>query len=110
LKTLIVCAIAALVFVVSIVFMPWSELGFTGNFPTWLNWLMQPLGVDKLFNEMLPIGNQIRDFLKNAGATKNFGDYAYSLFIGFALTAAAIAIILVGKEDAEEKTILPLKK
>lgn len=90
--------------------MPWSELGFTGDFPAWLNWLMQPLGVVKQFNSMVPIGNQITEFLTKQGATKNFGDYAYSLFIGFALTLAAIAIILVGKEDAEEKTILPLKK
>lgn len=109
-KALFVCAIAAAVFVVSIVFMPWSELGFTGNFPAWLDWLMQPLGVVKQFNDMLPIGDHLKEFLQKAGATKNFGDYAYSLFIGFALTLAAIAIILVGKEDAEEKTILPIKK
>ncbi len=39
------------------------------------------------------------------------GDYSYALVMGLALTIAGIAIILAGNEgEAEEKTILPLKK
>lgn len=39
------------------------------------------------------------------------GDYSYALVMGLALTVAGIAIIIAGNEgEAEEKTILPLKK
>jgi hypothetical protein len=32
------------------------------------------------------------------------------LFMGLAMVAAAIAIVIVGREEAEEKTVLPVKK
>jgi hypothetical protein len=38
------------------------------------------------------------------------GRYAYILFVAIALVAAAVAIILIGREDAEEKLVLPVKK
>jgi hypothetical protein len=30
--------------------------------------------------------------------------------MGLAITIAAIAIVMIGREDAEEKTVLPVKK
>ena len=38
------------------------------------------------------------------------GDYSYALVMGGAMVAAALAIMLIGKEEAEEKLILPVKK
>jgi len=101
--------LAVTCFLVSIVLLPWSELGFNGNFPDWLSWAMTPLGVASLFKD-IPWGQSIESFLKAQGAKANFGDYAYSLFMCVAITVAAVAIVLVGKEDAEEKTVLPIKK
>jgi len=40
----------------------------------------------------------------------HFGDYAYSFFLALALVVASIGIVLIGREEAEEKTILPVKK
>lgn len=40
----------------------------------------------------------------------NFPYYVYSVFLGLAMLAGAIAIQAVGREDSEEKTILPIKK
>jgi hypothetical protein len=108
-KDLLIFVLAAICFCVSIVLMPWSELGFTGDFPTWLAWAMGPLGVTAFFQQ-LPWGPHITQFLTEQGAKKNFGDYAYVLFMCAAMCAAAIAIVLIGKEEAEEKTILPIKK
>jgi hypothetical protein len=108
-KSILIPVLAALCLLVSIVLQPWSELGFNGNFPNWLSWAMTPLGVASMFKD-IPWGQPIETFLKAQGAKANFGDYAYSLFMCMAMTAAAIAIVLVGKEDAEEKTVLPLKK
>jgi hypothetical protein len=48
--------------------------------------------------------------LKKAGAESRFGDYAYSLVMGLAMVAAAIGIAAIGREEAEEKTVLPVKK
>ncbi|MBY0360103.1 MAG: hypothetical protein K2W82_19025 [Candidatus Obscuribacterales bacterium] len=41
---------------------------------------------------------------------KNFVYYAYALFLGLAMFAAALAIQAIGRYDAEEKTVLPVKK
>jgi len=40
----------------------------------------------------------------------NFQYYVYALFLGLAMTAAAIGINVVGREESEEKTVLPVKK
>jgi hypothetical protein len=108
-KVISIVILAAACFLVSIIFMPWSELNFTGNFPTWLAWATGPLGVTAFFHS-IPGGDSLTDFLKTQGAQKNFGDYAYVLFMGLAMVASAIAIVIIGREDAEEKTVLPVKK
>lgn len=38
------------------------------------------------------------------------GNYAYALTVFITMGIASLAIILVGREEAEEKTILPVKK
>jgi hypothetical protein len=104
-----IAILAAACFIVSVIFMPWSELNFTGDFPTWLAWVMGPLGVASFFHS-LPWGDSLKEFLSAQGAKTHFGDYAYALFMGVAMAVAAIAIVLVGREEAEEKTVLPIKK
>jgi hypothetical protein len=50
------------------------------------------------------------EFIKSDHAPDNLSDYAYALFLFLAMTAAAIAIVLIGKEDNSEKTVLQAKK
>lgn len=38
------------------------------------------------------------------------GEYVYSLMLGLALTAGALAVMTLGSEDEVEKTIIPEKK
>ncbi len=106
---ILVWIFAFLCFSVSIVLLPWSELGFNGHFPPWLAWAFDPIGLAAFFNS-IPGATAIEDLLKQQGAKDNFGNYAYALFMFAALILGAIAIVLIGREDAEEKTILPLKK
>jgi hypothetical protein len=100
---------ALAVLVLSVVFLVWSELGLNGNFPPWLAWALNPLGISKIYSD-LPWAKPLQDYLIAQGARSNFGDYAYCLFMGLAITIAAIAIVMIGREDAEEKTVLPVKK
>jgi hypothetical protein len=109
LKFIVIPILAVAALLVSVILMPWSELNFTGDFPTWLAWAMGPLGVAAFFHS-IPWGDQLKDFLLAQGAKTHFGDYAYALFMGLAMVAAAIAIVIVGREEAEEKTVLPVKK
>jgi hypothetical protein len=90
--------------------MPWSELNFTGNFPPWCAWALKPLGVSAFFNTYTQLGAQLQETLQAHGAENKFGDYAYVLMMAIAMVLAAVAIIIVGRDDAEEKTLLPTKK
>jgi len=108
-KFIVITILAAACLLVSLILMPWSELNFSGNFPTWLAWAMDPLGVASFF-QSLPWAGPLKEFLTAQGAKANYGDYAYALFMGLAMVAAAIAIVIVGREEAEEKTVLPVKK
>ena len=94
---------------VSLVFLPWSELNFTGDFPNWISAVTNYFGVDKRFAD-LATNKDLMDLVKASDAQHNLGDYAYSLFLFGVITASAIAIILVGKEDNAEKTVLEVKK
>lgn len=79
-----------------------------------VSWIQIP-GAQALFDSL---SKQILDILKFGGDLKdattgsnvNFPYYAYAVFLGLAMTAAAIAIQFVGREESEEKTILPVKK
>jgi hypothetical protein len=110
-KDLLIIGLAGLCLLLSLFLLPWAELGFNGAFPPWLLGVMQWLGVVALFDWLgkEPFAIQIHEFLTKQGAC-NFGDYAYSLFLFAALVAAAVAIILIGREDSEEKLLLPAKK
>lgn len=103
--------VLAAVCVSASVLMAWSELGYTGKFPEWIAWLMQPLGISAQFNQLSDgPGKELTEFLTKAGAKSNFGDYGYALFMFVAMCAAAIAIMIIGREDSEEKTVIPAKK
>jgi hypothetical protein len=94
--------------------MPWAELGMNGafdNWPLWLRWTSE--------HTHLPLPDYAAwagtaanwtAYLTKNGAEKNLGDYAYSLVMGVAMIAAAIGIAAIGREEAEEKTVLPVKK
>ncbi len=94
---------------ISLVFLPWAELNFTGDFPNWISAVTNYFNVNHIFNTM----GSIKDWLglfKPAHDQYNMGDYAYSLFLFAVITASAIAIILIGSEENMEKTVLEVKK
>jgi len=119
-KGIILLAFAGAVVAVSVL-MAWSELGFAGTLPDWLTDLTTRLGlhgtISGFFNSLTPsLGGDLTKYLQEKGvsvnpkSTASLGDYGYILFMGVALTIAGIAIMIIGKEDAEEKTVLPVKK
>lgn len=94
--------------------MPWAELGMNGtfdNWPLWLRWTSEHTGLHLPdYAAVSGLGADWTSYLQKNGADKNLGDYAYSLVMGLAMIAAAIGIAAVGREEAEEKTVLPVKK
>ncbi len=119
-KGIILLAFAGAVVAVSVL-MAWSELGFTGATPDWLTDLTSRIGlhgtIAGFFNSLTPtLGKELTDYLTGKGvsvnpkSTASLGDYGYILFMGVALTIGGIAIMIIGREDAEEKTVLPVKK
>lgn len=119
-KGIILLAFAGAVVAVSVL-MAWSELGFSGTLPDWLSDLTSRIGLHGLisesFNNLKPgMGADLTKFLEGKGvsvnpkSTASLGDYGYILFMGIALVIAGIAIMIIGKEDAEEKTVIPVKK
>jgi hypothetical protein len=119
-KGIIILAFAGAVVAVSVL-MAWSELGFAGTLPDWLTDLTTRLGVHGMisgfFNSLTPgLGKDLAEYLTGKGvsvnpkSTASLGDYGYILFMGLALTVAGIGIMIIGREDAEEKTVLPVKK
>lgn len=119
-KGIILLAFAGAVVAVSVL-MAWSELGFSGTLPDWLTDLTSRIGLHGLisesFNNLKPgLGGDLTKFLEGKGvsvnpkSTASLGDYGYILFMGIALVIAGIAIMIIGKEDAEEKTVIPVKK
>ena len=94
--------------------MPWAELGMNGafdNWPLWLRWISQHTGIHLPdYANAAGLASDWTSYLQKSGAEKNLGDYAYSLVMGLAMIAAAIGIAAVGREEAEDKTVLPVKK
>lgn len=91
-------------------FMPLSELGLinaTNQIPQQARELADSLG---LMNLCQAAYDTVMPTIKNAQNDPNFSYYVYSLFLGLAMVAAAIGINVVGREESEEKTILPIKK
>ncbi len=94
--------------------MPWAELGMNGSFenwPLWLRWISEHTGIMlPAYDSMANTAAGWTSYLQKNGADKNLGDYAYSLVIGVAMIGAAVGIAAIGREEAEEKTVLPVKK
>lgn len=94
--------------------MPWAELGMDASFqqwPEWLKWLSTNLNVPlPNYDFMNNYATEWTAHLKKAGAESRYGDYAYSLVMGLAMIASAIGIAAIGREEGEEKTVLPVKK
>lgn len=119
-KGIILLAFAGAVVAVSVL-MAWSELGFAGTLPDWLTDLTTRIGlhgmISGFFNSLTPtLGTDLTKYLQDKGvsvnpkSTASLGDYGYILFMGVALVVAGIGIMIIGKEDAEEKTVLPVEK
>jgi hypothetical protein len=72
--------------------MPWAELG------------LPPAG------PLAGLQTALMEAYGSAHKDPNFQYWIYSLFLALALIAAALANHIVGREDAEEKLILPIKK
>jgi hypothetical protein len=94
--------------------MPWAELGMNGSFdnwPLWLRWTAEhtPIRLPD-YAAVSGLGADWTSYLQKNGAEGHLGDYAYSLVIGIALIGSAIGIAAIGREDAEEKTVLPVAK
>jgi len=106
--------VGAIVCLVFTGLMPWAELGMTGAFdswPLWLRWTSEHTGlVLPNYAQAASLATDWTSYLKNNGAETNLGDYAYSLVMGIAMIGAAIGIAAIGREEAEEKTVLPVKK
>jgi hypothetical protein len=95
--------------------MPWAELGMNGSFdnwPLWLRWAAENTPLHSLpdYASVSGLGADWTSYLHKNGAESNLGDYAYSLVMGLAMIGAAIGIAAIGREEAEEKTVLPVKK
>lgn len=90
---IILVAFFSLVCLSMALLMPWAELGFPEPLPQ-LTKLRQALAVQ----------------LPGASDPQVFVYYVYSFFLGLALLSAAVGLWLEGREESEEKTILPVKK
>ena len=91
-------------------FMPLSELGLLNsphNVPPESNTWLQFPGIPQLVgfgrSSLLDVAHGVQN-------DPNFQFYAYFFFLGMALIAASVALIIVGREEPQEKTVLPIKK
>jgi hypothetical protein len=128
-KGIVIGILALACLVLSVVFQPWAEMGF-GVDPNELatdsllgpplhslaNWYQQFNGIAS--SVQTQIKGKLDEEAKETGATPDpdwskpviAGNYTYGAVMAFAMFAAAVAIIVIGREDAEEKTVIPIKK
>jgi hypothetical protein len=92
LPVVIVLAFSVMCLVMALL-MPWAELGFPSPLPA-LSHLRESLATK------LPGGSDPQVFVY----------YVYSLFLGLAMVCASVGLWLEGREESEERTILPVKK
>lgn len=132
-KDVLVIILAVVCVGLSLVCQPWAEMGFgvdKNELPTAENSLLaEPLHAlanayassplkDFADNCQKHITGELNEEAHENGLKPDpdwnkavlSGDYAYVLVMGLAMTAAAIAIILIGREESEEKLVLPAKK
>jgi len=89
--------------------MPWAELGlFTPSIPgsDFGLQLAKSLHISELLSPAIAFVNSNFSYLKD---DVNAPYYVYGFFMAMALVSAAIGIAVIGRQDAEEKTVLPLK-
>ncbi len=91
--------------------MPWAELDMGQAKPDQVTTWGQALLDYTPMSQLKETGKQIQDFLVKHGAEpdSNLGDYTYALVIFGILTVLGLVFIVVGREEAEEKTVLPVK-
>jgi hypothetical protein len=109
LKSIFVIAVAGICLYVALVMMPWSELQFgfiAKQVPGWAD----PLVNSPVMKSLTDLGHGVVDYLTKQGTTSQYGDYMYGFCIFIILTLIGLAYIVVGREEAEEKLILPIKK
>jgi NADH:ubiquinone oxidoreductase subunit 6 (subunit J) len=121
-KAVLIAVIAVVVFIGSVVFMPWAELGFgldKKEVPGWATGIV----ASPLYQSLQSTGQDSYDKLnkaitktdaqQNGTATMTAliaGNYTYAFAMAILLILASVGIMLIGREDSEEKTILPVKK
>jgi hypothetical protein len=90
--------------------MPWAEYGvFTPNVNVGSDWgrdLAKNLHITDMLQPAMSFVNSNFAYLQG---DVNAPFYIYGFFMAMALISAAIGIAVIGREDAEEKTVLPLK-
>jgi hypothetical protein len=91
LTIVLVVVFAALCFFLT-TFMPWAELGM----PEW--------------GPFAGLREPLMNMMSHLEGQKGAEYYIYAVMLGLAMICAAIAINVIGRLDAEEKTVLPLKK
>ncbi|MBS2003525.1 MAG: hypothetical protein U0103_07820 [Candidatus Obscuribacterales bacterium] len=119
-KLVVVALIGVAVVGVSLMLMPWAESGFGFDKPALPAW-SQPIFDSPPFTGLKPLGDWAQQRLsgkvdKDDESAKGVinpiaaGNYTYAMAMGVAMILAAFAIMFVGKDDAEEKLIIPVKK
>jgi len=91
--------------------LPWAEIGLN------VGEALKPVTIGPFSLDLKPLNglyetvfSALPERLKNLKDDPNYPFYIYSFFLGIAMTCAAIGLALVGREEAEEKTVLPAKK
>jgi len=91
-------------------YMPFTELGaLNPHAPSGVSGFMGVSG-EQIAQAVQPMRELVTGLVGDLQKDQNFQYYIYALFLCLAMAAAAVAINVVGREDSEEKTILPLKK
>lgn len=105
----LVILVAAACFCAAILLQPWCELGFgfnAANVPSWAKGIVNSVP----YRHLKKYGQLAQAKLQEQGADSNYGEYTYSLVLFGILTIMGVAYVVVGRDPAEEKTILPVKK
>jgi hypothetical protein len=128
-KGIIIGILAIACLVLSVVFQPWAEMGF-GTDPNELatdSLLAQPVhALAGWYSQFDGMAKSLQSDIKGKldqeaiqtgakpdpdwGKSVIAGNYTYVYVMAFAMFASAVAIIVIGREDAEEKTVIPIKK
>jgi len=91
-------------------YMPFAELGaLNPHAPSGVSAFLG-VSAEEIAQAVQPMRELVAGLAGDLQKDQNFQYYTYAFFLCLAMTAAAVAINVVGREDSEEKTVLPLKK